>query len=487
MSTDKYRQALQSNRFSRLKCPRCNDMIVLHLFTRHITNRHSNISTKYRCIWCLEYIWYGRVTNGVNDHRLQCLLERLRKTEILLQPTPLTPPSPTSFFTKMSINNTHVNCAVSTALPNNNAKCLRLYLHKNKASSSWQPPDDVRVTQLRYNSALVDAWFRRTTWVLPPTTISLYCTMLAGDDNHHPDWLTNNEGVDPANMVLFANTFPMDVAACGFDPLWQRLYLYKCNLSWYHIRVRYSKWPAFLHFCSVNDKHLVFLPYSCLCKGGQEHHRHMLCVVLKCHAKRIMQRHYRNVTGDHSKCRIELKPEEQPGQLMATIDNLANGDSPLHYFSFQNTMPYVQLFGMMYMPKGIESYLQAVYSKKYPYNCKSLRHHDVDATWSVDIRDIFPEKALVFPVPRNMYFTPYDDMSSSMLFLGAQKKFSVLQNDDLLEMTDLQWNSFQIEHGNYLLGNFGDSGSSEQRITMAPKIQQFLDIMSTQNVSSSQS
>lgn len=333
----------------------------------------------------------------------------------------------------------------------------RLKFYMDECGVDNNPVKTSDITSMRYNNQKIDEWLRRFSCSAPTSSSMMYQF-----PQKLPGWFTNcDEGVLSDELHNFTNSFPMDVDQCGFDPMWQRFYLFKRNLSWFHMRIKVSAWSDFMEFYKENQEKIVVLPYSCLCNGGQELRRHLICVVLTCNAKSLMYR------SQFSRFRSALKT---PLQFLSTIVSISSGESNAHYYVFQPVMPYIQLFAMLYMPGGIECYMESIYKNVYPYNCRSLSRQK-RSNWSVEIRDIFPEKAMIFPLPRNMYFVPFNN-EGAVLYVGNGQRFTVQRNDDLLTMTDLQWNTYQIEHGNCFLSNLGT-----RRLVLGPKIQKMLRVV----------
>lgn len=466
MSTVKYKQTLKRNRNSRVLCSCCKAMVVLHDFSRHLSISHNeHLPVNYKCCWCLRFTWSGKITDRVNDHRLHCLLQCMEEKHHWDVEMALSRAHPTihhSYVTPPPLPPTP-NVVVNT---NTNSSRRRRNHHRKFYMDDTNILTNIplpQITSMRYNSIVTDNWIRRPKYQLNlPEQSSLYCNI---SSMNLPSWFTNRDGVDPAHYIDFDNGFPMDVEQCGFDPMWQRFYIYKRNLSWFHISIKFSVWTDFMHFCAVNESKIVFLPYSCLCNGGQEHHRHLICVVLACNAKSLIYR------PSFARTRCVLIPEKNPLHLLSTISSISSSDTSAHYHIFQPVIPYVQLFGMLYMSNGIEQYIESTYKNAYPYDCKSLGRFK-QLNWSVEMRDIFPEKALIFPLPRNMHFVPYYDGANSILYVGEGNRFSVKRNDDLLAMNDFDWNTYQIAHGNCFLTNMGIT-----RFVLGPKVQKILHVV----------
>nr|WIE95418.1 hypothetical protein [Microctonus hyperodae filamentous virus] len=144
-----------------------------------------------------------------------------------------------------------------------------------------------------------------------------------------PEWLTTStEGVNERYLDDFTRTIPVEPHS-GVDTFWQQAYLFKRNLTWYHLSVRVQAWPSFYEFCQQFKDDIHFLPYWCLCRGGKMHHRHSIAVMLNSTAEKIMGSVWQqSVKFDNAvynaKFKRKLNPVQHPTYLLNTILYVSN-------------------------------------------------------------------------------------------------------------------------------------------------------------------
>lgn len=391
---------------SMVQCVVCRVQLLPRHMNRHMSEQHHELA-HFKCVWCMQYTWSGRVNKEVNKHRYLCLHR------------------------------------ASSG-------------HQSEQSIRFMLPDS-GVTNLHYNNMEIDMWYEHNRLLSPPSvSTSIYDFIQSPDDDVLPKWLLSLESVD--DVCSFRNEFPVE-STTGFNPIWQKLFSFKRNLAWYHISIRFSAWKAFVDFLNAIQTLVVWLPYSCLCNAGLEHHRHLICVLELKNTRNVMFIQWNKFLNNE--VMINLDVSKNPLQLMTTITELSsttiacsltkNSINLCHYYIFRPVIPFAEFFAMLYVPGGIDSYVRHRYSEAADFiGCRSLDEKE----WSVEYRDIIKDIATIFPLPRHYQFTPYIGGESNFLYVG-DFRFSVQCNDNLLKMTTLQWNVHQVHTGNCFVMNLG--------------------------------
>lgn len=402
---------------SAVQCVFCRIDVLPRHMNRHMTDTHNEI-THFKCVWCMQYTWCGRVSKEVNKHRYMCLLQHSSGGAQQLNPHP-----------------------------------------------SHFPLPESGVTNLFCNNMEIDIWYERygssSSVLVPPPTVSASIFHFVNHPEKFPEWLLTLDGVD--DVCSFRNECPMD-SAVGIDPIWQKLFSFKRNLAWVHVAIRFSTWQSFCDFLAANKTRIYFLPYSCLCNGGQEQHRHLIGVL---QTKDMNAMFGGALWHSISAGLISLDVVKNPLQLVTTICALSSIDTvacsfhkrndslPCQFFIFRPVIPLAAFFVMLYIPGGIDLYLRHFYSESVDYvQCRSLRCDDSTAGCSVEYRDLIKDVATIFPLPRHLQFTVYSGGESSFLYVG-DCRYSMQRNDNLLTMTRLQWNVHQVRTGNCFAMNLG--------------------------------
>lgn len=262
--------------------------------------------------------------------------------------------------------------------------------------AKWTVPAEVR-TDLVCNNEDIDLWFKQKDSLRRNLfgNATFASAGLYGDLNpaEYPEWLTNEEGVAAEDLKFFRNEFPMDRELSQYDPFLQRAYSFKRNLIWAHLSVRVSAWSSFMSFLQTFGHRMYFLPYWCLCKGGREHHRHMLMVMPR--AEKEVWTQFGRIRSDNKqrnekeKFKRVLDPERHPCHLSNLISYMSNtsskcrweaekmdevndavqsdsyrgyqafvkNDGQCHYYINMPVIPHLTLFSMLYLETGSDSYL----------------------------------------------------------------------------------------------------------------------------------
>lgn len=328
------------------------------------------------------------------------------------------------------------------------------------------------------------------------------------DPTQPPPFLTDPlQVIDKRKRKLFMNMVMFD-KRLNIEPLYVKAFLFNENLLWYHISIRVSAWTSFLEFFHMYKNDLFFLEYWCLCSGGKEHHRHMIVVLPKAN-KSIMKTKFQYMITNAEPCNAKFKREilrQYPLQLVNTINYISSEQSMClteksrtetinsalgitsyfgykqfttrahkrglcHYFINKPVTPLSALFCMLLLENGIYKYIEAKYKHHLPAQEPSLRLTGGNKSntckyfrgrWSVFIRDLAQEKAVVCPLLRNQKLKLVEDVDSfwdddnaeSFLCIG-KRIYCIITDDTLLELSRRAWLQHQISNDNCFFFNMG--------------------------------
>lgn len=434
------------NRYSKtVKCVICETVLLPRVMNKHVKNVH-NVNFLLTCTWCLLDL-REMESKCAYSHRLNCIKSKYKvkkpETKFIVAPNPPI------------------------------------------ASIEWHVPPEEITGQL-LNSNKIQKWFEernslRQTFGNAKFEIESFYENL---NSTYPEWLTSEEGVQEQDLKYFRNNFPMDIELTGFNPFLQRAYSYKQNLNWFHISIRVGVWPLFMDFYE-KFKHLIYITvHWCLCKGGKEHHRHMICVWQRQHDT-LLSRAFEQIKypNDYEKCKFKclLNPSEHPthlANLIAYVSNIASKckwendaksrKGSCHYWINQPVIPSLVLFCMLYVRNGVHAYLRHKCKNSNAWDNPTL--HKTSTGWHCEARTIAKEKYIIFPIPRNCEFVPANDNEQDFIDVG-DRKFTVKQDDNLLHLDQLEWNRHQLLHQNCALTNAGNLmfklGKKQQEILNA--------------------
>nr|WIE95301.1 hypothetical protein [Microctonus hyperodae filamentous virus] len=323
MSHREYNIVLQRIKFT-FPCKFCENVeLVPKTLVQHLKDEHADVHNwKHTCPWCC-------VENVDWSHRLQCLRQmRDEKKTSEKERARLKrkyPKMPTVPVDNEADNDNDDGESMANVLA---AICRAL-----------QPPvefTEADVNNFMYNSEQIDRWWHgdRVTLhrnMFGEERFDEYPTLYENlnDEEKKPEWLiTAAEGVNERYLDDFTRTIPVEPHS-GVDTFWQQAYLFKRNLSWYHLSVRVQAWPSFYEFCQQFKDDIHFLPYWCLCKGGKMHHRHSIVVMLNSTAEKIMGNVWQQTVRFenavyNAKFKRKLNPVQHPTYLLNTILYVSN-------------------------------------------------------------------------------------------------------------------------------------------------------------------
>lgn len=488
-------------------CLLCDSRLLPKYMGDHFKSCHPSYSTNW-CLWCLDFTWKGnKITSVVNSHRLECFERVFVGTkQHKVTAAAATAASTSSDDEDIPLKRRRLVCAATTTTMKKSdldSRDRRTELMEVERSLSIDSPlfdhDYVHKTgSYCCNSKEIDDWYSNRSrlrrnlfgnvsssfnipqdFVAPSDTEGLTVFSDFGDGKL-PAWLTDEDGVDLADLPGFYNNFPMD-PEMGFNPVWQRLFTFKRNLRWFSLQVRASHWTRFLEFMN-GVKQMYILPYSCLCRhgaAGGDYHRHMICVIHEVKLKSFHSRFWRYISTESF---IQLQPAENPMQLVNLISvysnlkltcsssssindfydddgDYCNENESVHFYIFQPVVPFVRLFAMLYIPNGVDIYMRAKYNRILgngsDYISLCYKYND---GWCVEYRDLAREKFLIFPLPKKVQISRrlasgVRDIKNNFLYLNDYLMVESHYNPDLPSMCTDEWNACQIQSGNCLLWN----------------------------------
>lgn len=179
-----------------------------------------------------------------------------------------------------------------------------------------------------------------------------------------PKWLTSLDGVE--HISYFKNKFEFPIFT-NLEAFWQKAFIYKTNLKWYHLMVSTNGWEKLILFYYKYYGDIFVLPYWCLCSGGLKHHRHMIIVTNEYYNIDSFEKTFRREEAIYKAVLLN-----DPLHLANVIQYVSgrrsqskNPDSPLgtHYCINKPVIPRIQVFYSILVPGGYAWYQKEAMTK----------------------------------------------------------------------------------------------------------------------------
>ena len=303
-----------------IACVRCEKPVLLREYLRHLHIVHDVIE-RCICIWCMEYTWVRGDSNNY-IHGYMCLKGRIEEIKTKIQNERkmekyniLLPKVKTTTTTTVAevIETLHkgeeqVNIAAS---PEDVESLITNYLCNNKEMDGWYHTKRLRIHHLENHNRIAD----------------VDGTFYEGLDWPLPDWLKTI--TDGHKRRYFENKFEFDEKS-GLEAFWVKVFYCNSGVRAYHVSIKYQLWSQFLNFLAENRDNIFYLPYWCLCSGGNEHHRYMNMYTMKRNNGEIMKgwRKIQSVTTSNGKHHYKfLKLIKNCQHLFNTIAYVSNDAS----------------------------------------------------------------------------------------------------------------------------------------------------------------
>lgn len=454
MSKRQYNALLES-KLKQFKCTSCADVILkARDFRNHMQSEHG-LSAK-TCPWCTEYSF----VKMDYEHLIKCC-----KEHVYIAPASV----PEKIKPKQEITNYAYN-----------SEKIDTFFANQKMIREVQYFGDVKV----------DSWY-------------------ADINDLAPEWLRDDTGVLTKDLDGFHNKIKFDYRS-NLDAKWPLAFIYKRNLVWKHISIRYGAWSSFL--ASYNDykgQECLLLPWWCLCKGGNIDHRHMMIVFrdkmkFKSFWSRVVEQEKDHI--ERHQCKFE-KPIQTLTHFAETITYLSNSKSQCsfsslktdkvneyydtdvyqgfkrnvnkgrgmcHYWIGLPTIPYVPLWCALLKRGGLSELLVHKCKNALPYKSSTSlqkRAHDGSKKFSVEYKDLPIEQDIIAIIGKMCELVPFgeeiivtkgefihkgDDSDRGFIYINDEI-YNLKINRKLERMNNQQWNTHQIDKKNHFIGAVGES------------------------------
>lgn len=172
-----------------------------------------------------------------------------------------------------------------------------------------------------------------------------------------PSWLTSSQGVE--HIIYFKNKFEFP-AFTNLEAFWQKAFIYKSNVKWFHLMVSTNGWEKLVTFYYKYYSDIYVLPYWCLCSGGIKHHRHMIMVSNEYFNIKSFEDSFKREEAIYKSILLN-----DPLHLANVIQYVSGRRSqskdlrnPLgtHYYINKPVIPRIQIFYSILIPGGFDWY-----------------------------------------------------------------------------------------------------------------------------------
>lgn len=314
---------------------------------------------------------------------------------------------------------------------------------------------------------------------------------LFANNHNRPSWLTNTDSVHPGHVKDFHNKFEWDKRT-NIDSFFIRAYMLKHNLEWFHMAIEIAVWDKFEKYILKQLPQLYILPYTTDCAHrltrDNMHHRHIIVVGPKKTAFFYLMQLSNKLNENRTAFSNFIRRITKPTGLIERICKLCELNGRCRWVDAHNDemeeyeaedvldagngkylqvkprfelIPYASILMALLTKHGLESLVKRFLNKRNPYELKTLSQKVCGSAvkYVAMLIELLEHVSIILPIPRDCELS--DNESSQIadrkghIFIGNQKRLYCSQNLSLVQLSSLEWNSYQAQHRGMFPANIG--------------------------------